>query len=41
MGGLERRKVGLNRKMLADIAVRDAETFAKLAEMAKEEAVKG
>ena len=41
MGGLEKRSIGLNRKMLADIAVRDAKTFAALAEMAKEEAVKG
>jgi ribosomal protein L20 len=30
----------LNRKILADIAVRDAETFAVLAGMAKEAAVK-
>ena len=41
IGGLERRGVGLNRKILADIAVRDAATFAVLAKMAKEEAVKG
>lgn len=40
IGGLERRRVGLNRKILADIAVHDAETFAVLAGMAKEEAVK-
>ena len=40
IGGLERRGVRLNRKILADIAVRDAETFATLAGMAKEEAVK-
>lgn len=40
IGGLERRGVRLNRKMLADIAVRDAETFAVLAGMAKEAAVK-
>jgi large subunit ribosomal protein L20 len=31
----------LNRKVLADIAVQDAVTFAALAEMAKEESVKG
>jgi len=41
IGGLERRSVALNRKMLADLAVRDAATFAVLAEMAKGEAVKG
>lgn len=40
IGGLERRKVGLNRKMLSEIAIHDAATFAILAEMAKEEAVK-
>ena len=40
IGGLERRGVRLNRKILADIAVRDTETFATLAGMAKEEAVK-
>ncbi|MEW5827049.1 MAG: 50S ribosomal protein L20 [Candidatus Bipolaricaulota bacterium] len=41
MGGLARRGIGLNRKMLADIAVRDPETFAHLADTAKSEAVKG
>jgi large subunit ribosomal protein L20 len=41
MGGLERRGVALNRKMLADIAVRDERAFSALAEIAKEEAVKG
>ena len=41
IGGLERRGIGLNRKMLADIAVRDEATFAALVEMAKEENVKG
>lgn len=41
IGGLERRGVALNRKMLAEIAVHDAETFRVLADMAKEEAVKG
>lgn len=40
IGGLERLRIGINRKMLADIAVRDAATFAALAEMAKREAVK-
>ena len=41
MGGLDRKGVGLNRKMLADIAVRDEKTFGVLADLAKEEAVKG
>jgi large subunit ribosomal protein L20 len=41
MGGLERKQIALNRKMLADVAVRDAVTFAHLAEIAKQEAVKG
>jgi len=41
IGGLARRGIGLNRKMLAEIAVHDESTFATLAEMAKEEAVKG
>jgi len=41
IGGLERKGIGLNRKMLAEIAVRDEKTFSALAEMAKEEAVKG
>jgi len=41
IGGLERKGIALNRKMLADIAVRDAATFTVLAEMAKGEAVKG
>jgi large subunit ribosomal protein L20 len=40
IGGLERRGVALNRKMIADIAVRDEATFVVLAEMAKQEAVK-
>ena len=40
IGGLDRLGVRLNRKILADIAVRDTETFAVLAGMAKEEAVK-
>jgi len=38
---LERKGVVLNRKILADIAVRDTSTFVALAELAKEEAVKG
>ncbi len=33
--GLKQVGVELNRKVLADIAVRDAETFAQLAEVAK------
>jgi large subunit ribosomal protein L20 len=35
MYGLKQAGVELNRKVLADIAVRDAETFAQLAEVAK------
>jgi large subunit ribosomal protein L20 len=41
IGGLQRRGIALDRKMLAEIAVRDEATFTALAEMAKEEAVKG
>jgi len=41
IGGLERKGIALNRKVLADIAVQDASTFAALAELAKEEGVKG
>jgi len=41
IGGLERRGIALNRKILADIAVQDAPTFAALTELAKEESVKG
>ncbi|MCX5994119.1 MAG: 50S ribosomal protein L20, partial [Chloroflexi bacterium] len=41
MGGLEKRGVAINRKMLADIAARDPGTFAEVAKLAKEEAVKG
>jgi large subunit ribosomal protein L20 len=33
--GLKQAGVELNRKVLADIAVRDAETFAQLAQVAK------
>jgi large subunit ribosomal protein L20 len=33
--GLKQAGVELNRKVLADIAVRDTETFARLAEVAK------
>ena len=35
MAGLRKGGVEINRKMLADLAVRDAEAFAKLAEVAK------
>lgn len=35
MHGLKQAGVELDRKVLADIAVRDVATFAKLAEMAK------
>jgi large subunit ribosomal protein L20 len=35
MAGLKKAKVGLDRKMLADIAVRDEAVFKKLIEIAK------
>lgn len=35
MNGLKRSGFAVNRKMLADIAVRDAETFAQLVDRAK------
>lgn len=35
MNGLRRAGVELDRKVLADLAVRDAQTFARLAEVAK------
>jgi large subunit ribosomal protein L20 len=35
MAGLKSAGVEINRKVLADLAVRDAEAFARLAEMAK------
>jgi large subunit ribosomal protein L20 len=35
VAGLKRAGVEINRKVLADIAVRDADAFAKLAELAK------
>jgi large subunit ribosomal protein L20 len=35
MNGLKKAKVGLDRKMLADICVRDPEVFKKLIEIAK------
>src|SRR5262247_2771239 len=35
ISGLKRANVEVNRKLLADLAVRDAAAFAKLAEMAK------
>lgn len=38
MHGLKLANVDLNRKVLADMAVNDAEGFAKLAELAKEKA---
>ena len=33
--GLKQAKVGLDRKILADIAVRDAKTFSQLADLAR------
>ena len=38
MAGLRLAGVEINRKMLADLAVRDAEAFAKIAEIAKSKA---
>jgi large subunit ribosomal protein L20 len=35
MSGLRKAEVGLNRKMLADLAVRDPKAFAAVAEMSK------
>ncbi len=35
IGGLIKANIGLNRKMLADIAVHDAEAFGQLVEQAK------
>ncbi len=35
VSGLKKAGVEINRKLLADIAVRDAEAFSKLAELAK------
>ncbi len=36
IGGLRKAEVGVNRKMLADLAVRDPEVFGELATMARE-----
>lgn len=36
MGGLSKSDVEINRKMLADIAVRDPETFGQLVELSQE-----
>ncbi len=38
ISGLKRSQIDINRKMLAEIAVNDAEGFAKLAEAAKQAA---
>jgi large subunit ribosomal protein L20 len=35
MGGLRKAGVAINRKMLADLAIRDPEAFAELCEMAR------
>jgi large subunit ribosomal protein L20 len=35
VAGLKRAEIGLDRKMLADLAVRDEATFAKIAEVAR------
>ena len=37
INGLKRAGVALDRKVLADIAVRDAATFARIAEVARSE----
>lgn len=37
MGGLKKANVQLNRKMLADIAIRDPEAFSELVELAEEQ----
>jgi large subunit ribosomal protein L20 len=37
IAGLNRAGVAINRKMLADLAVRDADAFAKVAELAKQQ----
>lgn len=37
MGGLKKAGVEVNRKMLADIAIRDAQTFDHLVELAREQ----
>ena len=39
IAGLKRANIDVNRKLLADLAVRDAGAFAKLAEVAKSAAV--
>ncbi|MBI3539817.1 MAG: 50S ribosomal protein L20, partial [Candidatus Eisenbacteria bacterium] len=39
ISGLKRANIEVNRKLLADLAVRDAAAFAKLAEAAKSAAV--
>jgi len=39
ISGLKRANIDVNRKLLADLAVRDAAAFAKLAEVAKTAAV--
>ena len=35
MNGLKKAKVGIDRKMLSDLAIKDAKVFKKLIEMAK------
>ncbi len=41
ISGLSKQNVGVNRKMLADIAARDPGTFSEIAKLAKEEVAKG
>jgi len=38
MDGIQKAGIGLNRKVLADMAVSDANGFAKIVEMAKQSA---
>lgn len=39
MDGIQKAGIGINRKVLADIAVSDAEGFARIVEIAREKAV--
>jgi large subunit ribosomal protein L20 len=39
MDGIQKAGIGVNRKVLADMAVSDAEGFAKIVEMAREKTV--
>lgn len=39
MDGIQKAGIGINRKILAEMAVSDADSFAKIVEMAKKQAV--